>query len=73
MVGLRASRKEMTVDRLRDVPGFSIDRVAAAAGTDPEVLRLENLDTGLGPPQGTGSRHEHPQFCLHFRIDETIF
>ena len=25
----------MTVDRLRDVHGFSIDRVADAAGTDP--------------------------------------
>src|SRR5262245_29799939 len=41
----------MTVDRLRDVPGFSIDRVADAAGADPDVLRLENLDTDLRPPQ----------------------
>jgi aspartate/methionine/tyrosine aminotransferase len=41
----------MTVDRLRDVPGFSIDRVADAAGTDLEVLRLENLDTDLRPPE----------------------
>jgi aspartate/methionine/tyrosine aminotransferase len=41
----------MTVDRLKDVPGFSIDRVAAAAGADPDVLRLENLDTDLRPPQ----------------------
>jgi aspartate/methionine/tyrosine aminotransferase len=41
----------MTVDRLRDVPGFSIDRVAEAAGADPEVLRMENLDTDLRPPQ----------------------
>jgi aspartate/methionine/tyrosine aminotransferase len=40
----------MTVDRLRDVPGFSIDRVAAAAGADPDILRLENLDTDLRPP-----------------------
>jgi len=36
--------------RLRDIPGFSIDRVALAAGNDPEVLRLENLDTDLPPP-----------------------
>jgi aspartate/methionine/tyrosine aminotransferase len=36
--------------RLRDIPGFSIDRVAAAAGKDPAVLRLENLDTDLRPP-----------------------
>jgi aspartate/methionine/tyrosine aminotransferase len=41
----------MTVDRLKDVPGFSIDRVAAAAGVDPDVLRLENLDTDLRPPK----------------------
>ncbi len=41
----------MTVDRLRDVPGFAIDRVADAAGTDPDVLRLENLDTDLRPPR----------------------
>jgi aspartate/methionine/tyrosine aminotransferase len=41
----------MTVDRLKEVPGFSIDRVAAAAGADPDVLRLENLDTDLRPPQ----------------------
>jgi aspartate/methionine/tyrosine aminotransferase len=33
------------------MPGFSIDRVAAAAGDDPEVLRLENLDTDIRPPQ----------------------
>ena len=40
----------MSVDRLRDIPGFNIDRVAAAAGSDPDVLRLENLDTDLRPP-----------------------
>ncbi len=32
------------------IPGFSIDKVAAAAGTDPKVLRMENLDTDLSPP-----------------------
>src|SRR5438445_12018574 len=36
--------------RLNDIPGFSIDRVAAAAGDDPDVLRLENLDTDIPPP-----------------------
>jgi len=36
--------------RLANIPGFSIDRVAAAAGNDPDVLRLENLDTDLPPP-----------------------
>ena len=37
--------------RLDEIPGFGIDRVAAAAGEDPEVLRLENLDTDLPPPR----------------------
>src|SRR5437660_12574095 len=40
----------MTVRRLAGIPGFSIDRVAAAAGDDPAVLRLENLDTDIPPP-----------------------
>ena len=40
----------MGVRRLRGIPGFSIDRVAAAAGDDPDVLRLENLDTDVAPP-----------------------
>jgi len=37
-------------ERLRDIPGFNIDAVAAAAGDDPEILRMENLDTDLSPP-----------------------
>ena len=37
------------VRRFDDIPGFNIDRVAAAAGQDPEVLRLENLDTDIPP------------------------
>src|SRR3954447_18140871 len=36
--------------RLAHIPGFNIDRVAAAAGDDPDVLRLENLDTDIPPP-----------------------
>jgi aspartate/methionine/tyrosine aminotransferase len=40
----------MAVKRLAQIPGFSIDRVAAAAGDDPDVLRLENLDTDIPPP-----------------------
>lgn len=39
-----------SVQRLADIPGFNIDRVAAAAGDDPDILRLENLDTDLPPP-----------------------
>ena len=42
----------MRAARMRDVPGFGIDKVAAAAGEDPEVLRMENLDTDLPPPPG---------------------
>lgn len=37
-------------NRLHHVAGFSIDTVAAAAGDDPDILRLENLDTDLLPP-----------------------
>ena len=40
----------MSVRRLREIPGFNIDRVAAAAGDDPDVLRMENLDTDVRPP-----------------------
>ncbi len=36
--------------RLNHVAGFNIDTVAAAAGDDPDILRLENLDTDLLPP-----------------------
>src|SRR5204862_7511501 len=41
----------MGVQRLNDIPGFNIDSVAAAAGDDPDVLRLENLDTDIAPPR----------------------
>jgi aspartate/methionine/tyrosine aminotransferase len=37
--------------RLDGIPGFGIDRVAEAAGSDPEVLRLENYDTDIPPHQ----------------------
>jgi aspartate/methionine/tyrosine aminotransferase len=40
----------VSVRRLEHIPGFNIDRVAAAAGDDPEMLRLENLDTDIPPP-----------------------
>ena len=39
------------VSRLDHIEGFSIDRVAHAAGTDAEILRLENLDTDIPPPR----------------------
>lgn len=42
----------MLARRLDEVPGFGIDRVAAAAEDDPDVLRMENLDTDLPPPPG---------------------
>src|SRR6476646_2730164 len=41
----------MSVARLEHIPGFNIDRVAAAAGDYPDVLRLENLDTDIPPPE----------------------
>jgi aspartate/methionine/tyrosine aminotransferase len=46
----------MGVRRLAGIPGFSIDKVAAAAGDDPDVLRLENLDTDLAPPPAAVQR-----------------
>lgn len=41
----------MSVRRLAGIPGFAIDEVAARAGSDPDVLRMENLDTDLRPPE----------------------
>ena len=41
----------MGTRRMMEIPGFGIDRVAAAVGEDPDVLRLENLDTDLVPPE----------------------
>jgi aspartate/methionine/tyrosine aminotransferase len=46
------NKASVTVGRLADIPGFNIDRVAAAAGDDPDVLRMENLDTDLSLPPG---------------------
>ena len=42
----------MTVSRLRNIPGIGVDKVgdAADAAHDPDILRLENLDTDLRPP-----------------------
>ncbi|MCK2217968.1 pyridoxal phosphate-dependent aminotransferase [Actinomadura sp. ATCC 31491] len=36
--------------RFTHVQPFDIDKVAAAAGADPDVLRMENLDTDVPPP-----------------------
>ena len=41
----------MSVRRLAGIPGFAIDEVAARAEGDPGVLRMENLDTDLPPPE----------------------
>lgn len=43
----------MPVSRLVGVPGIGVDRMGdeADAASDPSVLRLENLDTDLRPPQ----------------------
>lgn len=37
--------------RMADIQGFGIDRVAAAAETRTDILRLENLDTDIAPPE----------------------
>ncbi|TKG71733.1 pyridoxal phosphate-dependent aminotransferase [Prauserella endophytica] len=43
----------MTVTRLREIPGIGVDVIgdAADALADPELLRLENLDTDIRPPR----------------------
>lgn len=42
----------MTVSRLQHIPGIGVDHVGDRAdrANDPEILRLENLDTDLRPP-----------------------
>lgn len=37
-------------ERFRDIQPFGIDKVAAAAGEAPDVLRMENLDTDVPMP-----------------------
>ena len=42
----------MPVSRLGHIPGIGVDEVgdAADAAGDPDLLRLENLDTDVPPP-----------------------
>lgn len=42
----------MAVSRLKDIPGIGVDRMGdlADAAADPDLLRLENLDTDIRPP-----------------------
>ena len=35
---------------MQDLPDLGVDAAARAAGADPDVLRLENLDTDVPPP-----------------------
>lgn len=44
----------MTVSRLREMLGIGVDHMGNLADRsgDPSILRLENLDTDLRPPQG---------------------
>jgi aspartate/methionine/tyrosine aminotransferase len=48
------SGEHALVERLREVSGIGVDRTGAAAdrlaGSQPDLLRLENLDTDLRPP-----------------------
>src|SRR6266542_2932910 len=48
-MGGRAEDDQPVGRRLEGIPGFGIVRVAEAAGSDPEVLRLENYDTDIPP------------------------
>lgn len=43
----------MSVSRLQHIPGIGVDRMgdAADAAADPDLLRLENLDTDVRPPR----------------------
>jgi aspartate/methionine/tyrosine aminotransferase len=45
-----ATRTALRPDRLAGLPALGVDAAAAAAGSDPGVLRLENLDTDVPPP-----------------------
>ncbi len=49
---LELAMTKLRVSRLAKVPGIGVDRMgnAADAAHDPEVLRLENLDTDIPPP-----------------------
>ena len=44
---------KMNKPRLQDIPAIGVDRMgdAADAAHDPDILRLENLDTDLAPPK----------------------
>jgi hypothetical protein len=72
----RESEEPMSVARLDEIPGFNIDRVAAAAGDDPDVLRLENLDTDIPPAQAIEATRaaigEDEAFCLTDPGDEVV-
>lgn len=43
----RLTSELMSVARLEHIPGFNIDRVAAAAGDDPDVPGVGNPDTDI--------------------------
>ncbi len=44
----------MTVSRLSGIRGIGVDRMGSLAdrASDPDILRLENLDTDVAPPNG---------------------
>lgn len=51
----------MTVSRLKEIQGIAVDRTgdSADAAHDPEILRLENMDTDLAPPpEALAASHE---------------
>jgi len=51
----------MTVSRLREIQAIAVDRTggSADAAHDPEILRLENMDTDIAPPpEALAATHE---------------
>lgn len=67
----------MTVSRLRHIPGIGVNEVGdrADAAGDPDLLRMENLDTDVPPPEvalaatraavGTGAANSYLPFEGH--------
>src|SRR5215467_12109738 len=49
---MQALEEPMPVSRLQNVPSIGVDRMgdAADAAADPQILRLENMDTDIPPP-----------------------
>lgn len=79
-------KRHTPVDRLREVPGIGVDRMGAAAdrlaANQPDLLRLENLDTDLRPPTaalqatieavGRDSANSYLPFTGHLQLRKAV-